>query len=97
VFTKGAKKMFQGTSADWTDHKAAWVAACVMAGLVFLTIVVVLPLLYWKANKKFDNVSFGVTERAPHERRCQQKTDVHEISDVISCASPFSCSGRERR
>ena len=52
MFTKGAKKTLS-SSDDWTDAKAAWIAACCAAGLAFLTIVLVLPLLKWKADKKF--------------------------------------------
>ncbi|KAG2440881.1 hypothetical protein HXX76_003735 [Chlamydomonas incerta] len=52
VFTKGAKKTLSSDSS-WTDSKAAWVAACCAAGLTFLTIVIVLPILKWKADKKF--------------------------------------------
>ncbi len=54
MFTKGAKKSFQKNNADdWSDAKAAWIAACCAAGLAFLTIIIVLPLLKWKADKKF--------------------------------------------
>ncbi|PNH03788.1 Phosphate-repressible phosphate permease [Tetrabaena socialis] len=53
VFTKGAKKMITSSESDWTDAKAAWIAACCAAGLCFLTIVLVLPLLKYRADRKF--------------------------------------------
>ncbi len=56
VFTRGAKKMLQGNQKDWTDQKALWIAAVCAAGVTFLTIVVVLPILKYKADKKFKEV-----------------------------------------
>ncbi|KXZ56263.1 hypothetical protein GPECTOR_1g23 [Gonium pectorale] len=53
VFTKGAKKTFQSNDNSWTDNKSAWIAAIIAAGLGFLTVVIVLPILKWKADKKF--------------------------------------------
>ncbi|KAG2490083.1 hypothetical protein HYH03_011389 [Edaphochlamys debaryana] len=54
VFTKGAAKTLQADGDSWTEGKAAWVSACCAAGLCFLTIVIILPLLKWKSDRKFD-------------------------------------------
>jgi hypothetical protein len=54
VFTKGAKKTITGDDDTWTDAKAAWISAIVAAGMMVLTIVVVLPILYKRAKDKFD-------------------------------------------
>ncbi|EFJ43878.1 hypothetical protein VOLCADRAFT_76547 [Volvox carteri f. nagariensis] len=54
VFTKGAKKTFQSDAKDdWTDGKAAWVAAVIAVILAFLCAVIVLPILKYRADKKF--------------------------------------------
>ncbi|KXZ51046.1 hypothetical protein GPECTOR_14g33 [Gonium pectorale] len=54
IFTRGAKKMLTEKQGDnWSDSKAAWISAICAGGLTFLTIIIVLPLLKWKADKKF--------------------------------------------
>ncbi|BBN09031.1 solute carrier family 20 (sodium-dependent phosphate transporter) [Marchantia polymorpha subsp. ruderalis] len=54
VFTKGAKKALSSND-EWTDAKAAWVSACIAAGITLLTIFVALPLLRKMANRQFDS------------------------------------------
>lgn len=77
VFTKGAKKSFQKSNADeWSDAKAAWIAACCAAGLAFLTIIVVLPLLKWKADKKF------AADAEQHQKDEEAASEVKVEKDV---------------
>lgn len=60
VFTKGAKKTFQeqgtGTSDDWSDGKAAWIAAIISLGLSIISLFCI-PLvkkwvLRWEEKEK---------------------------------------------
>ncbi len=46
VLTKGAAKMLSAQAAGWTSKKAAWIAAAAAAGVSFLSVVVVIPLMY---------------------------------------------------
>ncbi|KAJ9518999.1 hypothetical protein QJQ45_026327 [Haematococcus lacustris] len=54
VFTKGAKKSLTTGDDDWTDAKAAWIAAVVSAGLGVLVAAILLPILRHRANSKFN-------------------------------------------
>ena len=45
VFTKGAKKLLTSTEKDWTDSKAAGIAAICAAVIAGLTAVIIVPLL----------------------------------------------------
>lgn len=49
----GAKKSLSAED-DWSDEKAAWIAACVAAGCGLITGVVVLPILKYRATAHFD-------------------------------------------
>ncbi len=51
---QGAKKAISQDEDDWTDGKAAWIAACVAAGTALLTAIILLPILRWRANGKFN-------------------------------------------
>jgi sodium-dependent phosphate transporter len=54
VFTKGAKKLLTSDDDSWTDGKAAWIAAVCAAGVFIFTAAVLMPLLKWWTNKKYD-------------------------------------------
>ncbi|GLC32995.1 hypothetical protein PLESTB_000382400 [Pleodorina starrii] len=85
VFTKGAKKTFQSDGDDWTDGKAAWVAACCAAGLSFLTIVIVLPLLKWRADKKFSQD----TDKQREDEEAAKAKAKEEEADRTESGSKF--------
>lgn len=53
LLLQGAKKALSSND-EWTDAKAAWVSACIAAGITLLTIFVALPLLRKMANRQFD-------------------------------------------
>lgn len=53
VFTKGAKKAL-GSSGDWSDGKAAWIAVVIAVGMSILTALIILPLLKRHCEKLFD-------------------------------------------
>ncbi|GFR47206.1 hypothetical protein Agub_g8886 [Astrephomene gubernaculifera] len=82
VFTKGAKKTFQKDNDNWSDAKAAWVAACCAAGLGFLCAAVVLPVLKFRADKKFtqdDNMQVKEEEAAKARvKAAQSEPDVED-------------------
>ncbi|GLI65531.1 hypothetical protein VaNZ11_009086 [Volvox africanus] len=87
VFTKGAKKTFQSDKKnDWTDGKAAWIAAVIAAGLAFLCIVIVLPLLWWKANKKFAQ---DAEKQQQDEEAAKAKAKEEEEADINENGSKF--------
>ncbi|KAJ9518990.1 hypothetical protein QJQ45_026329 [Haematococcus lacustris] len=50
----GAKKSLTTGDDDWTDAKAAWIAAVVSAGLGVLVAAILLPILRHRANSKFN-------------------------------------------
>lgn len=52
AWLQGAKATL--SSANWSNDKSLWVAAVIGAGLAFLTAVVVVPLLWRKIVKHFD-------------------------------------------
>lgn len=54
VFTKGAKKLLTSTEKDWTDAKAAWIAASCAAVISVLSAVIVVPILNMRMKKFFD-------------------------------------------
>ena len=52
---QGARKTFQqDDSGEWTDAKAAWVAAAAAAGCGVLTAAVVLPVLAVRSRRHFE-------------------------------------------
>mmetsp|Transcript_37091 Transcript_37091/g.82502 ORF Transcript_37091/g.82502 Transcript_37091/m.82502 type:complete len:676 (-) Transcript_37091:1157-3184(-) len=76
VFTKGAKKSFSENGGDdWSDDKAAWIAACCAAGLGFLTIVVVLPILRWRAKTQLEAQEASADAAAAAENGGQVKIE----------------------
>ncbi|KAG2436483.1 hypothetical protein HXX76_006784 [Chlamydomonas incerta] len=82
VFTRGAKKMLSETEDDWSDAKAAWISACVAAGVTLLTIVIVLPLLRWKANRKFEEDDRAAAKEAADAEAGAGKTKGDEEEEV---------------
>lgn len=50
---QGAKKTLS-KSSDWTDAKAAWIAAIMAVGVTLTCIFVALPLLKKMAGRHFD-------------------------------------------
>ena len=53
--TQGARKTFQqDDEGNWTDAKAAWVAAAAAAGCGVLTAAVVLPVLAVRSRRHFE-------------------------------------------
>jgi sodium-dependent phosphate transporter len=53
VFTKGAKKALSSDD-NWTDAKAAWIAAIIAAGMGVLVAAILLPLLRHRAARMFN-------------------------------------------
>jgi sodium-dependent phosphate transporter len=53
VFTKGAKKALSSND-NWTDAKAAWIAAVIAAGMGVLVAGIMLPLLHHRAGRIFN-------------------------------------------
>lgn len=53
VLTKGAKKLIS-ESDDWSDRQASLIALYVALGLTGLSIITAIPLIVYKANKRFD-------------------------------------------
>jgi hypothetical protein len=54
VFTKGAKKTLANEADDWTDAKAAWIAAIVAVGCGVLVAAIALPILRMRSDKIFN-------------------------------------------
>lgn len=54
VFTKGAKKMLVSSAKDWSDGKAAWIAAAIAGIAGLLTALIVVPLLHRRIKTFFD-------------------------------------------
>jgi sodium-dependent phosphate transporter len=53
VLTKGAKKLISQNN-DWSDRKASLIALYVALGTTGLSIITAIPLIVYRANKKFD-------------------------------------------
>lgn len=53
VLTKGAKKLISEND-EWSDRKASLIALYVALGLTGLSMITVIPLIIYRANKKFD-------------------------------------------
>lgn len=64
VFTKGAKKMLTSSEKDWTDAKAASIAAIAAAVIAGVTAVSVVPLLKWRMTKFFDAAGNPIADSA---------------------------------
>lgn len=54
VFTKGAKKMLVSSAKDWSDGKAAWIAAAIAGIAGLLTALIIVPLLHRRIKTFFD-------------------------------------------
>ena len=54
VFTKGAKKMLVSSAKDWSDGKAAWIAAAIAGITGVLTALIVVPILHRRIKTFFD-------------------------------------------
>jgi hypothetical protein len=52
VFTRGAKKTL--SDVNWNESQSLWVSACCGAGLALATALFVLPWLWKRLNKQFD-------------------------------------------
>ena len=50
---QGAAKTLTANDPDWTKAKSQWISGACAAGMAALTACTVLPLLWWRANKKF--------------------------------------------
>jgi phosphate/sulfate permease len=50
VFTKGAAKTLSASAEGWTTVRAAWIAAACAGAISFMSIVVVIPVLYHRIN-----------------------------------------------
>jgi sodium-dependent phosphate transporter len=53
VFTKGAKKTLSADD-NWTDAKAAWIAAIMAVGMGVLVAGILLPILRHRSSKMFN-------------------------------------------
>jgi len=62
VFTKGAKKTFESEGADWSDSKAAWIAAVCSVGLAIVSIFCI-PLLKKKVTQWEEKEKLQLEER----------------------------------
>lgn len=80
VFTKGAKKTFQeqgtGTSEDWSDDKAAWVAAVVAVSLSIISYLSI-PLVKIWVNKWVEK------EKIQKEQRLLKREKIMEEMGIL--------------
>jgi len=95
VFTKGAKKTFTeqgtGTGDDWSDSKAAWVAACVAFGLAIIAVLCV-PLIkkrviMWEEKEK-------ATLELREQRRLELKNKLAEDVEKDSTTQVSASAGK---
>ncbi|KAJ9532650.1 hypothetical protein QJQ45_010711 [Haematococcus lacustris] len=88
VFTKGAKKTIAGEDSDWTDGKAAWIAACVSAGVCLLVVTVMLPIMRYRANAKFSEEGKAVEAAADAEKGAEKAAKQAEVAMVVDPNEP---------
>ena len=61
---QGAKKLLTSSEKDWTDAKAAWIAAACAGGIALLSAVTVVPVLHFRMRKFFDESGNTIKDSA---------------------------------